>query len=250
MSIHTIAQWCLKKGGSILNTKKGASSKLHPSAAEHPANFIVPVIRKARHGVVSIVTEEKIETVGSYDPFLEFFQPPPTEHVRTTQQFGSGFILHPSGIILTNEHVIQRSNNIRVKVYGMKSYLPATPIWKDEKRDLAMIQVKTKQRLRPPPIGSCKDTQIGEYVIAVGNPFGLDQTVTFGIVSGKHRSLKVGNRSYDNVIQTDAAINPGNSGGPLLNMLGQVIAVNTLAITPSQSIGFAIPIDEFKEKIK
>lgn len=232
-----------------MTAKKEWRSHSGRSASAHPANYFVPIIRKARHGVVSIVTEEHVETVTSYDPLWEFFELPLQSPAKTTKQFGSGFIVHSSGMILTNEHVVSSSNNIRVKIDGMKSYLPATLIWKDRERDLALIQVKTRQKLKPLPLGSSKQTQIGEWVIAVGNPFGLDQTVTLGIVSGKHRSLRIDHRSYHNVIQTDAAINPGNSGGPLLNMLGQVIAINTLVIQPSQSIGFAIPIDEIKEKL-
>lgn len=232
-----------------MNAKKLSLSKQLRSASSHPANYFVPIIRKARHGVVSIITEEK-EPLFANDSFWEFFHPELFQKSTTTRQFGSGFILHPSGLIVTNEHVISHSDHIKVKIYGLKSHLLAIPVWKDKKRDLAIIQVKTSYPLKPLPIGSAKNTEIGEWVIAVGNPFGLDQTVTLGIVSGKHRSLRIGNRFYANVIQTDAAINPGNSGGPLLNMLGQVIAINTLVIHPSQSIGFAIPIDEIKGYVK
>lgn len=218
-------------------------------AAHHPANVFVSVVRKVRNSVVSIVTEER-KPLAFQDPVWGMiFSDLPQQRTEKKTQFGSGFIIHPRGYILTNEHVIQKSSAILVQVEGYKNPFRGTLVWKDEKRDLAILKISAPRLLRPLPLGTSLNTQIGEWALAVGNPFGLEQTFTVGVISGKNRPIHVGSRTYENVIQTDAAINPGNSGGPLVNIFGEVIGVNTLIIFPSQCIGFAIPIEEVKPLI-
>lgn len=218
-------------------------------AAQHPANSFVQVVRKVRSGVVSILAEEE-ESETLNDLFLRLLLPDWKGQETPTRHFGSGFVIHPGGYILTNEHVIRRAGSVSVRLYGYRRSLPAYSVWEDRHRDLAVIKIDPPFPLSPLRLGSSESTAVGEWVIAVGNPLGLDHTVTVGVVSGKNRPLRIANRSYDNVIQTDAAINPGNSGGPLINILGEVVGINTLIIYPSQSIGFAIPIDDVKPLIR
>ncbi|MBH8597088.1 MULTISPECIES: S1C family serine protease [unclassified Thermoactinomyces] len=220
-------------------------------ASMHPANVFVSVFRRIKKSIVSIEADRRL-TTGSLQRNLFDFLFPETHDFQANRegQFGSGFVIHPKGYILTNEHVIHQASRIRVKVEGIKHPLPATPIWADERKDLAVIRIPLPHPLKPLPLGTSANTQVGEWVLAVGNPYGLEQTVTVGVISGKNRPLRVGNRSYENVVQTDAAINPGNSGGPLVNILGEVIGINTLIIYPSQCIGFAIPIEDVRPHIQ
>ncbi|BCU82775.1 hypothetical protein JIR001_25580 [Polycladomyces abyssicola] len=220
------------------------------SSATHPANHFVRVVKRVRKGIVSIITEEKPRNLEEH--ILSMLIPgwssstsdPPPRH------FGTGFVIHPDGYLVTNEHVIRDADKIAVKLDGYTRFLPAQRVWSDEERDLAVIKVQPPHPLKPLRLGSAETVEVGEWVIAVGNPMGLNHTVTVGVISGKNRPLQVANRYYGNVIQTDAAINPGNSGGPLINILGEVIGINTLIIYPSQSIGFAIPIDDIKPWIR
>ncbi|WP_124728070.1 S1C family serine protease [Staphylospora marina] len=216
-------------------------------ASRHPSNVFVAVARKIRGGVVSIVTEETARPVSFRENVLGILFPELLERESGSRyHFGSGFVIHPSGWIVTNEHVIHQASSIRVKLDGIRTPLPAAVAWRDEQRDLALLKIRPPRPLKPLRLGDSRRVEIGEWVLAAGNPMGLDQTYTVGIISGKNRPLRVNNRFYENVIQTDAAINPGNSGGPLVNILGEVIGINTLIIYPSQSLGFAIPVEEIK----
>ena len=220
-------------------------------ASFHPANLFVSIVKNVKESVVSIDTkeEEKSMTFESSLWGLLFPDFAPYQK-KTTNQFGTGFIIHRNGYILTNEHVIHGASIIQVRINGYRNPFRAKPIWSDYQRDLAIIQISPTKPLKPLPIGSAKQTRIGEWVMAVGNPFGLGLTYTVGIVSGKNRMIQSEGRIYRRVIQTDAAINPGNSGGPLLNLKGEVIGMNTIVIYPSQSIGFAIPSEELKSVIQ
>ncbi len=177
------------------------------------------------------------------DPFEEFFDrffgDIPQREFRKSG-LGSGFILSEDGYIITNNHVVERASGIKVILEDGQSY-EATVIGKDQKSDLALIKIEPKSVLPAVKIGRSDKLEIGDWVVAIGNPFGLGHTVTAGIISAKGRSLGLG--AYDDFIQTDAAINPGNSGGPLFNLNGEVIGVNTAIIAGGQGIGFAIPID-------
>ncbi|MEO6950324.1 MAG: trypsin-like peptidase domain-containing protein [Polyangia bacterium] len=161
---------------------------------------------------------------------------------------GTGFIIKKSGLVLTNCHVIEGSDDIRVRLSDDRE-LTARLVGKDERTDMALLQIDAGAPLPVAPLGNSDNLQIGEWVIAIGNPFGLDHTVTAGIVSAKgRRDVRPGGTStgfYD-FIQTDASINPGNSGGPLINSRGEVVGINTAMNAQAQGIGFAIPINMAK----
>ncbi len=156
------------------------------------------------------------------------------------QGLGSGFIIDKAGYIVTNNHVVDGADSIKV-IFKDETEHPAKVIGRDPVTDIALIKVETKGNLPTVPLGSSDNLKVGEWVAAIGSPFGLQYTVTAGIVSAKGRAI--GSGPYDDFIQTDASINPGNSGGPLINMQGEVVGINTLIIARGQGIGFAIPID-------
>lgn len=156
---------------------------------------------------------------------------------------GSGFIIDSDGHILTNNHVIQGAQKIRVNLPDGESY-DAKLVGADPSTDIAVLKVEIGRSLPAVVLGDSTSVRVGEWVVAIGNPFGLDYSVTAGIISAKGRNIGAG--PYDNFIQTDASINPGNSGGPLFNMNGEVIGVNTAIIRGGQGIGFAVPIDMVK----
>lgn len=180
------------------------------------------------------------------DLFEEFFNrrgqggeaPPPQ---RRSNSLGSGFVIDPSGVIITNNHVIGEADDIEV-IWADGRTLKATVIGKDPKIDIAVLKVEVDEPLVAVPMGNSEDLRIGDWVVAIGNPFGLGGSVTAGIVSARARNIDTG--PYDNFIQTDAAINRGNSGGPLFNMRGEVVGINTAILSPtggSVGIGFAVP---------
>ena len=178
------------------------------------------------------------------DFFNDFFDQGPDGRQggpRRVQSLGSGFVIDTSGIIVTNNHVIDGADEITVN-FNDGTKLIATLIGKDEKTDIAVLKVEPTKTLKSLPFGNSEQLRVGDWVMAIGNPFGLGGTVTVGIVSARNRDINSG--PYDNFIQTDASINRGNSGGPLFNMEGEVIGINTAIISPtggSIGIGFAIP---------
>jgi len=184
---------------------------------------------------------------GGNDPFQEFFERfsggnvPEREFKR--RNLGSGFIISKDGYIVTNNHVVENATEIIVTI-GDKDDYKAKVIGRDSKTDVALIKIDAKKDLPTVPLGDSDDVKIGEWVMAIGNPFGLSHTVTVGIVSAKYRNI--GSGPYDNFIQTDASINPGNSGGPLFNTEGEVIGINTAIVAQGQGIGFAVPVNMAK----
>ncbi len=176
------------------------------------------------------------------DFFDRFFGDIPQREFKQ-RSLGSGFIISNDGYIFTNNHVVEKADKILVKVSDDREY-EAKVVGTDPKTDIALIKIKPKNSLPVADIGDSDQVRVGEWVIAIGNPFGLDATVTAGIVSAKGRVIGAG--PYDNFIQTDASINPGNSGGPLFNMEGKVIGINTAIVAQGQGIGFAIPINMAK----
>ncbi len=180
------------------------------------------------------------------DFFKRFFEENP--HVkRKTHSLGSGVVISEDGVILTNNHVVAKADEIKIKLQNSKEY-DAKVVGRDPKTDLALIQTKTKpgpEFPKPARLGDSNKLRVGDWVMAVGNPFGLDHTVTVGIISAKGRVIGAG--PYDDFLQTDAAINPGNSGGPLFNMDGEVVGINTAIVARGQGIGFAIPINVAKQ---
>jgi serine protease Do len=170
-----------------------------------------------------------------------YFKRRPREEPRAS---GSGVLVDPAGYILTNNHVIENAQDITVRLSDSRKF-PATLVGRDPKTDLAVLKVDAPGPLPTAELGDSERLRVGQWVIAIGNPFGLDRTVTVGIVSATARN-RVGVTTYENFIQTDASINPGNSGGPLLNLDGRVIGINTAIVAAGQGIGFSIPINEAK----
>jgi serine protease Do len=187
---------------------------------------------------------------GPNDPFRDFFERFFKDQMPKDfrqQSLGTGVIIDKEGYILTNNHVVEMADEIKVKLADEKEFL-AKIIGRDQKTDLALIKIDSDKPLSPLPLGDSDSLEVGEWVVAIGNPFGLGNTVTAGIVSAKYR--QIGQSSYDNYIQTDASINPGNSGGPLLNTSGEVVGINTAIFSQSGGnigIGFAIPINMAKD---
>jgi Do/DeqQ family serine protease len=187
---------------------------------------------------------------GGEDRFREFFgdelydryfKRRPREDARAS---GSGVIVHPKGYILTNNHVIENARDITVRLSDSRKF-SATLVGRDPKTDLAVLKVDAPGPLPVAELADSDRLRVGQWAIAIGNPFGLDRTVTVGIISATARN-RVGVATYENFIQTDASINPGNSGGPLLNIDGKVIGINTAIVASGQGIGFSIPINEAK----
>ena len=183
---------------------------------------------------------------GNRNPFDEFFGPFQGDGQQRDfkqRSLGSGFLIDDNGFIVTNNHVIEDADQIKVILADDKEF-DAELVGRDPKTDLALIRIQGARNLKPLELGNSEKLKVGTWVVAIGSPFGLEQTVTAGIVSAKGRII--GSGPYDDFIQTDASINPGNSGGPLLNMDGEVVGINTAIIASGQGIGFAIPINMAK----
>ena len=220
-----------------------------------PANFS-DLAEKVRPGVVNIQVVKTVKNAGYgvpfpfRTPFGDFFGPFSDENphrIPEQQGVGSGFVISSDGYILTNNHVINDATQIKIKLSDGKEY-DAKVVGRDPKTDLALLKAERASNLRPLQLGDSDSLKVGNWVVAIGSPFGLEQTVTAGIVSAKGRVI--GSGPYDNFIQTDASINPGNSGGPLLNTEGQVVGINTAIFSQSGGnvgIGFAIPVNMAKE---
>lgn len=172
---------------------------------------------------------------------------------------GSGFIFDKTGYILTNEHVVHNADVVQVTVQGTEKPYEAKVLGKSYELDLAVLKIEGDSNFPSIPLGNSDNTQVGEWMVAIGNPQGFDHTVTAGVLSAKERDITIAgengekNREYEHLLQTDASINPGNSGGPLLNLNGEVIGINVAVSSDSQGIGFAIPtstISEVLDKLK
>ena len=216
---------------------------------------IVKAVERVGASVVNINTEEVAPAVrnpfrDSRNPFFDqFFKEFFPSRDNNRRSLGSGVIIHPEGYILTNEHVVSKATIIKVTLIDKREF-DARLVGSDIKSDLAVIKIETNENLPHVSLGRSDDLMIGETVIAIGNPFGLQHTVTTGIISALHRSIKGGkNRVYRGFIQLDASINPGNSGGPLLNIEGSLIGINTAIFKQAEGIGFAIPINKAKRII-
>ena len=222
------------------------------SAADAAVPDFVALSKALKPAVVNISTAKTVRPRRpalpgprgpQMDPFEEFFerffQGQPNQS-RKERSLGSGFIISADGYILTNNHVVDGADEIKVKLADGRSF-NATIKGGDAKLDLALLKIDTGESLPVAKLGDSNRLQVGEWVIAIGNPFGLEQTVTVGIVSAKGRVIGAG--PYDDFIQTDASINPGNSGGPLFNAAGEVVGINTAIIANGQGIGFATPVN-------
>ena len=232
---------------------QGSQAAMPGSEYPAPPSF-ANLADAVRHSVVNISTTQVVKGsplmpfFGPGSSFGDFFGknfPQSPQGEMKTHALGSGFIIDKSGLILTNNHVVEKATEIKVKIESGKEY-NAKLVGRDPKTDLALIQTKPDADFPDAVLlGDSDAIRVGDWVIAVGNPFGLGHTVTDGIISATGRVIGAG--PYDDFLQTDAAINPGNSGGPLFNMKGEVIGINTAIIAQGQGIGFAIPINMAKE---
>jgi len=212
----------------------------------------VALAKKLKPTVVNISTSKtvapkRMQHPGG-DPFQEYFErffDQPRQSFKQ-QSLGSGFIISDDGYILTNNHVVAGADEIKVKLSDRREFKGVLK-GRDEKLDLALIKIEAKDHLPVAKLGDSDKLEVGQWVLAIGNPFGLAQTVTAGIVSAEGRVI--GSGPYDNFIQTDASINPGNSGGPLFDTKGEVVGINTAILAGGQGIGFAIPVNLAKEII-
>jgi serine protease Do len=229
---------------------------LQSAEAKTSAPDFVVLAKRLKPAVVNISTSKVIQQrrfsrpFGSspfgnspFDDFFEKFFDDSPQRPHKQQSLGSGFIISTDGLILTNNHVVEGADEIKVKLDNGKEY-KAEIKGRDQKLDLALIKITSKENLPSTTLGDSDALEIGEWVMAIGNPFGLSETVTAGIVSAKGRVI--GSGPYDDFIQTDASINPGNSGGPLFNAQGEVVGINTAIVAGGQGIGFAIPINMAK----
>ncbi|OLP61373.1 serine protease [Xaviernesmea oryzae] len=240
-------------------TGKPLQPDLAPSArhaAQGPAS-VADLAAGLLDAVVNISTSQNVKNdddtptpkVPEGSPFQDFFdeffngQGGDNNAGRKVESLGSGFVIDPTGFIVTNNHVIEGADDIEIN-FANGSKLKAKLVGRDTKTDLALLKVEPRKPLTAVPFGDSRRMRIGDWVMAIGNPFGLGGSVTIGIVSARGRNINAG--PYDNFIQTDAAINRGNSGGPLFNMYGEVIGINTAIISPSGGsigIGFSVPTE-------
>jgi serine protease Do len=218
------------------------------AALRQQSKAFTEVAKKTLPAVVSITVEKTVQPSGAQNPhddFLEFFFGGRRQHPRTQKGLGSGFIISSDGYILTNNHVVGTADKIRVLLNDGRT-LDAEIVGVDPDTDVAVIKVDATG-LPVIKLGDSDELEIGEWAIAVGNPFGLAETVTVGVISAKGRSgFGINRGGYEDFIQTDAAINPGNSGGPLINLDGEAIGINTFIFSKSggyMGIGFAVPIN-------
>ena len=225
-------------------------------AKDAPVSF-ADLAEKLMPSVVNISTTTTVTTNSNPfpgfqfppgSPFEDMFKEFGTPQTRKSAALGSGFIIKESGIVITNNHVIQNAEDILVRVDGDKEY-KATVVGADPLSDIAVLQIDSKEKFTPVKFGNSDQARIGDWVIAIGNPFGLGGTVTAGIISARNRSI--GLSRYEDYIQTDASINSGNSGGPLFDMNGDVIGINTAILGKGGSIGigFSIPSNDAKRVV-
>jgi S1-C subfamily serine protease len=231
-----------------LQAASGTSPNIVLSSSVAPGvgpNTISDTVAAAGPAVVRIDTEVTTQVDNPFfdDPFFQqFFGQGFNQPQSEVQQgLGSGFLVSPDGYLLTNEHVIDGATSIMVTIAGQPQPLSAQVISSDQDLDLAVLKVNAGNDLPFLKLGDSDNTPVGSWAIAIGNPYGLDHTVTVGVISAKGRPIAVQNRNYKNLLQTDASINPGNSGGPLLNLASEVVGINTAVDENAQGIGFAIP---------
>jgi serine protease Do len=222
---------------------------------------IVTAVEKVQGCVVNISTERMLVTRGGLGPFAtgdavfdrffqDFFSGPTVEQRKVNAPLGSGCVITSSGLVITNEHVVRRASNVKLSLNTGETF-DAVVLAADPAADLALLRAQTAKPLKAIPMGVSSDLMLGEPVVAVGNPFGFESSVTSGIISAMNREITVGEGDdavhYTGLIQTSALINPGNSGGPLVNVLGELIGINSAIVDGAQGIGFAIPIDRARD---
>ncbi|HWP56303.1 MAG TPA: DegQ family serine endoprotease [Candidatus Acidoferrales bacterium] len=257
----TIDRWSTNEPVRLVGQATGGAPSRPPATSQGLPDFVT-LAKRLSPVVVNISTTQVSEGMsqtfpspfGEDDPFAEFWRkffgnPGGPRAPFRQRSLGSGFIIDRDGSILTNNHVVENAEKILVKLADGRE-LEAKVVGRDPKTDLAVIKINAKADLAVATLGDSDAVEVGEWVLAIGNPFGLDNTITAGIVSAKGRHIGAG--PYDNFIQTDASINPGNSGGPLINLRGEVVGINTAIFSRTGGnigIGFAIPINLAKELV-
>ena len=224
-----------------------------PAEGPSPARRtpVVQVVQKAGPAIVNIGAEivemrTPFRRRGLFDDqWREFFSFPRRRKATRRESLGSGVIIDGAGMVLTNEHVVSRASSIHVTLADRRTF-EADVVGADPEFDIAVLRIRNAKDLPTLQLGTSADLMPGEPAIAIGNPFGLSNSVSTGVVSALHRSIQAGDRVYEDFIQTDAAINPGNSGGALLNIEGKLIGINTAIHSGGTGIGFAIPVDKAK----
>ena len=242
--LRLAAAVCLGLSTAVLAAPKNEES----TARSRRRTAVVEVFESTRDAVVNISSTQVIQvrTSGFGSLFEDLFDLPRRRQFRQNS-VGSGFVLHADGYIVTNYHVVARTAERKVIFADQTSY-DAEVIARDPRRDLAVLKIDVDRKLQAITLGRSGDVMVGETVIAIGNPLNYQHTVTSGVVSAMDRLIDLGNDAqFTGLIQTDASINPGSSGGPLLNVLGELIGVNTAIRADAQNIGFAIPVDQLRD---
>jgi Do/DeqQ family serine protease len=237
----------------VLSPSVGVLLSLLAQVAPTPTELgtsVAPLVDRVKASVVTIQSTKVIPRVVNEDPTMQYFrerfglgQAPARR--ETQRGLGSGFVVNKSGVILTNNHVVAGADEVWVQLSDERRF-EARVVGSDPSTDVAVVKLtRPPGDLRPVQIGNSEQVRVGDYVLAIGNPLGLGQTVTMGIVSAKNRMLGGRITQYEDFIQTDAAINQGNSGGPLFNFKGEVIGINSAILNPAvaMNVGFAIPIN-------
>jgi serine protease Do len=256
---HPAAQATPALPGAVLGAPPAAATGIPPSPAPFASAPVLPgtpdvasLVAKVNSAVVNITTvhqvkAQELDTPFGFDPFgmLPFGgRRPRGDQVFRQQALGTGFLVDSAGHVVTNAHVVDGADDVKVRLADDREF-DAKVKGRDPRLDLAILELVGASGLPAASLGSSQELRVGDYVVAIGNPFGLGHTVTMGIVSAKSRAIGAG--PYDDFIQTDASINPGNSGGPLFNLRGQVVGINTAMKANGQGIGFAIPVDALKD---
>lgn len=250
----------LGRAGAAVPTPS-ETGQLADYQVKSPAALLGPttirdIVAKTGPAVVKIESEvQASQGTNPYfsDPFFRDFLGnrglvPQQQSIQ--KGLGSGFIISKDGYILTNEHVVDGASKLTVTVTGYSTPFTARLVGSDYDKDLAVLKIDAPKALPTLPLGKSENVMVGDWVIAIGNPYGLDHTVTVGVISAKGRPVTVEDRQYENLFQTDASINPGNSGGPLLNLNGEVVGINTAVNAQAQGIGFAIPTSTVQSILK
>jgi len=244
--IIRLAAFVLVVWTALGNSALAEEPKSVPESQAQVQLSFAPLVKRIAGTVVNVYADKKVERPSLYsgDPFFEeFFGQQMPNRTERQSSLGSGVIIDPKGLVITNNHVIAGADDIRVALADGREF-SAKVTFKDERLDMALLRIDgDKTDFEALSVGNSDSVEVGDLVLAVGNPFGVGQTVTSGIVSGLARS-KVGDRDFSYFIQTDASINPGNSGGALINMKGELIGINTAIVSRdggSNGIGFAIP---------
>lgn len=237
-SLRVILAWCCS---GLLGVPLGLQGAEAATARRTP---VVMAVEAAMPSVVNIATETLVRVSDPFAVDFDRFFAPNFRYFRESTPLGSGIIVDSGGLVLTNYHVVQRASNVQVRLVDGDSF-PAEPVAYDVDNDLCLLQLTGKlagKSLVAIRFALPDDLLLGETVVTVGNPFGLENSVSVGVLSALNRSLREGEARFDDILQTDAAINPGNSGGPLINLDGELIGMNLAIRRDAEGIGFAIPL--------